>query len=350
MSGAASSLSYRLDDYAYEFSPELVADAPAEPRDSSRLLVLDRRGGPLLHRAFRDLPHFLRSGDCLVVNRSKVLPARIVGSKPTGGKAELLLISEREPGLWSALSSDLKLGVEVLLPEGARARAESSAGGEWLVRFTVPGVRALLERSGAAPLPPYIRKRRKEASGPGDRPEDRDRYQTVYAREEGSIAAPTAGLHFTPELLERLRAGGVRVAEIILHVGLGTFRPVSAQDLREHRMLPERFELPPQSVETLARTRLQGGRFIPVGTTVVRTLETYARASGVHAGESALFVTPGHEFRMADALVTNFHQPRSTPLLLACAFAGRERLLDAYRAAVAARYRLFSFGDAMLIL
>lgn len=339
----------RLEDFRFDYPEELVAARPAEPRDSARLMVLDRASGRLEHRVFRDLPDLLAPGDCLVVNRSKVLPARLKGRKPTGGKVELLLVEELKPGLWAALSSDLKPGREVLLPGGARASVERlDERGRWLLRFPHPAVADVLRRHGEAPLPPYILKARKSGA-PGTAPEDLARYQTVYAREEGSIAAPTAGLHFTPEVLRRLEARGVRRAELVLHVGMGTFRPVTADDVLEHRMLPERYEIPEEAAGLLERARREGGRIVAVGTTAVRTLETWARG-GRLSGETSLYVRPGHEFKAVDALVTNFHLPESTPLILAGAFAGRERLLAAYREAFARRYRLFSYGDAMLVL
>lgn len=339
----------RLEDFRFDYPEELVAARPAEPRDSARLLVLDRSSGRLEHRGFADLPGLLRAGDCLVLNRSKVLPARLQGRKPTGGKVELLLVSELGPGRWAALSADLKPGREIDLPGGARASVEGLDGqGRWLLRFSDPDVPGLLRRHGEAPLPPYILKARKNGSA-GTSPVDLSRYQTVYAREEGSIAAPTAGLHFTPEVLAGLETRGVRRAEVVLHVGMGTFRPVTADDVREHRMLPERYEIPGEAAGLLERTRREGGRIVAVGTTAVRTLETWARG-GHLSGETSLYVRPGHEFKAVDALVTNFHLPESTPLILASAFAGRERLLSAYREAFARRYRLFSYGDAMLIL
>jgi S-adenosylmethionine:tRNA ribosyltransferase-isomerase len=253
------------------------------------------------------------------------------------------------PGRWSALASRLRPGSRVLLGGGAEAVVESVApDGEHVLRFSTADVRGLMARFGAAPLPPYVLKRRAPADKA--RAADLERYQTVYAREDGSIAAPTAGLHFTPGLLSRLEALGVRVAGVTLHVGRGTFQGVACPDVREHRMLAERFSVSQEDARLIASARRAGGRVVAVGTSAVRVLETLARSPGVLQGETDLFVRPGHEFRGTDALVTNFHQPRSTPLLLACAFAGRGRLLGAYREAFELGYRLFSYGDAMLVL
>lgn len=340
---------FALSDFDFEFPDSLIAERPCEPRDAARLLVLDRRTGGLEHASFRDLPRFLAPGDCLVVNRSRVLHARLVGRKPTGGKAELLLVRELSAGVWSAIGSGVKAGVRVELSDGWSATVEPGTDGEWLCRFSEDDVLGYLELHGQPPLPPYILKRRREQGrAPVDGPDAED-YQTVYARELGSIAAPTAGLHFTPELLSRLETAGVRRAELLLHVGPGTFRPVTRPDIREHRMLPEWYRLEPDAVSALREARLMGRRVVAVGTTAARTLETWAR-TGAAEGTSELFITPAHEFLALDAFVTNFHLPRSTPLVLASSFAGRERLLDAYREAIARGYRLYSYGDAMLIL
>lgn len=340
---------FQLSDYAFEFPQSLVADSPAEPRDSSKLLVLDRKTGHAEHALFRDLPRFLKAGDLLVVNRSKVLPARLLGRKPTGGKVELLLVRELEPGTWAAIASGAKPGVPVELPGGFTAMPSPGSDGEWVCRFSGTDVLGLLASHGLPPLPPYILKRRREHGDPSTRPSDAERYQTVYAREEGSIAAPTAGLHFTPELLGRLEAAGVARAELVLHVGPGTFRPVVAEDIREHRMLPERYRVEEAALRLIRETKAKGGRVVAVGTTATRTLETWAK-TGRAEGSSELFIAPGHEFQVTTGLVTNFHLPCSTPLILASAFAGRGRLLAAYREALERSYRLYSFGDAMLIV
>lgn len=342
-------MSFSLQDYAFDYPDSLVAVKPAEPRDSAKLFVLDRSTDDFSHKTFTDLPDYLNEGDCLVVNRSKVVPARLVGKKVTGGRVDLLMVKRLAARKWTALSAQLKPGVEILFTQSLKASVDSiNTNGEWILNFNADGLEGLMEASGEAPLPPYIQKRRK--TEPVEMP-DRDRYQTVYARESGSIAAPTAGMHFTPELLEKIKAKGVQIAELILHVGPGTFRPVKTEDVREHPMLPERFEVPPETPQRLRDAK----RLIPVGTTAVRTLETLAavdpefRTIPMH-GDASLFIYPGRPFIAVDSLVTNFHQPNSTPILLASAFAGRERLLKAYEEAVRKEYRLFSYGDSMLIL
>jgi S-adenosylmethionine:tRNA ribosyltransferase-isomerase len=335
-------------DFDYEYPEELIASAPAEPRDSSRLLVLDRAAGSVEHAVFRDLPRFLQPGDCLVLNRTKVLPCRLIGKKSTGGKADLLLVRELGPSSWTALASGFKAGQTLVFEGGLTARVEGLTNeGEYRLAFATRDVRPYLAEHGLPPLPPYIAKRRVASRA------DAERYQTVYARDEGSIAAPTAGLHFTPELLERLRAGGVETAWVTLHVGRGTFRPIAGDDAAAHVMLAERYEVDAPEAEKLLAARARGRRIVAVGTTATRTLETLAarpEGLGAGSGESSLYILPGHLFRAVDALLTNFHLPRSTPLMLASAFAGRERLLAAYRDAVSKRYRLFSFGDATLLL
>lgn len=358
---------FSLSSYDFPACDELIAARPAEPRDASRLLVLcpaqpgapdtaseensrrpERASGRMEHARFSDIARFLRPGDLLVLNRTKVLPARLVGRKATGGKAELVLLSELEPGLWTALSADLKPGARVEL-DGERAVVEGKdAEGTWRCRFSTPDARGLMGRLGLPPLPPYILQRRTRDGTARELPEDAARYQTVYAKDDGSIAAPTAGLHFTPRLLEELREAGVRAAEIVLHVGHGTFHPLTASDIRQHRMKSERYRVPPEAAAELEACRREGGRVVAVGTTATRALESFA-ATGQAEGWTELFIRPGHAFRSVDALLTNFHQPRSTPLVLACAFAGRERLRAAYEEAVARRYRLYSYGDAMLI-
>ncbi|MFA6092943.1 MAG: tRNA preQ1(34) S-adenosylmethionine ribosyltransferase-isomerase QueA [Elusimicrobiota bacterium] len=350
--------SFLLSDHDFTFPPRLIAAQPAEPRDSSRLMVLDRKAGTLEHARFSEIGRWLKAGDCLVLNRTRVIPARLVGRKVTGGKVEVLLLKEVSPSCWSAMASFTRLGATILF-DGAEACVEASAGdGECLLRFSTEDVRGLMASRGSAPLPPYILKARRAACAPGSAEAAKDqsvapdlaRYQTVYAQKDGSVAAPTAGLHFTPELLESLRAAGVRIAELTLHVGRGTFKPIDAEDVRAHVMLPEEYEVPSESAELLAATRAQGGRVIAVGTTATRTLETLAREPGSLRGSTGIFIHSGHVFRGVDVLLTNFHQPKSTPLLLTCAFAGRERVLSAYREAIAKEYRLFSYGDAMLIV
>jgi S-adenosylmethionine:tRNA ribosyltransferase-isomerase len=335
-------------DFDYAYPEELIASAPAEPRDSSRLLVLDRASGRVEHALFRELPRFLKAGDCLVLNRTKVMPCRLIGRKSTGGKADLLLVKELGPASWTALASGFKAGQTLVFDGGLTARVDGlTPDGEYRLLFSAADVRPYLAEHGLPPLPPYIAKKRVASR------DDAARYQTVYARDEGSIAAPTAGLHFTPELLTKLNAAGVATAWVTLHVGRGTFRPITVSDASLHVMLPERFEVEAAEAAKMRAAKERGSRLIAVGTTATRTLETLgARPEGLAAlaGESALYIAPGYAFRVVDALITNFHLPRSTPLMLAGAFAGRERLLAAYREAVSLRYRLFSFGDATLIL
>lgn len=343
----------RLSDFDYDLPPHLIAQVPAGTRDASRLLVLDRAGDPPRHRTFADLPELLTAGDLLVVNRSRVLPARLLGTRAGGGEAEVLLLRPRGGDVWEALvrpARRLRPGTRVDVAPGFAVQIEDGAplaDGRRLVRLHAERGDALAEvhRHGHVPLPPYIRR--------ADRPEDRERYQTVYAREPGSVAAPTAGLHFTPALLEALAARGVASAEVVLHVGPGTFRPVQVEDVADHRVPAEPYVVPPEAAAAIARTRAAGGRIVAVGTTTTRVLETAATEAGgvtAGAGETALTITPGFPFRMVDALVTNFHLPRSSLLLLVAAFAGRERVLEAYAEAVQRGYRFYSYGDAMLVL
>lgn len=346
----------RVTDFDYHLPEELIAQTPAEPRDASRLMVLSRADDSVRHMMFRDLPGLLRPGDCLVLNDSRVLPARLSGRRPAGGKAEVLLLRPLGGDLWTALVKPARRlcpGTAIRFGDGAPALeaavVERREGGEAVLRLQpTPAAAAgltveqLIHRLGEPPLPPYIRSRL----------DDPERYQTVYARVEGSVAAPTAGLHFTPHLLERIRAGGVSIAWVTLHVGPGTFRPVTAETVEEHRMHPEYYELPPGEAAVINAARKAGGRVVAVGTTAARTLETCAGEGGVRPGRgwTSLFIYPGHRFTAIDGLLTNFHLPRSTLLMLVSAFAGRERVLAAYAEAVRCGYRFFSFGDAMLIL
>ena len=343
----------RIEDFDYHLPEEAIAQEPLAERDASRLLVLDRRQAPLRHQVFRDLPDILQAGDLLVVNRTRVFPARLLGRRLTGGEAEVLLVRRLAGDAWEALvrpGRRLRPGDRIAIADGVSVCIESEAvaeDGRRRIRVLAEGVDAdvALERLGHVPLPPYIRR--------PDRPEDRVRYQTTYACEPGSVAAPTAGLHFTPALLARLEARGVERAELLLHVGPGTFKPVTVDDVRQHRVAPEPFLVPSDAAEAIGRARSRGGRVVAVGTTTARALETVARDGGhvtSGAGETDLVIVPGFRFRVVDALVTNFHLPRSSLLLLVSALAGRERVLAAYREALQAGYRFFSYGDAMLIL
>ena len=328
-------------DFEYELPEELIAQAPLPERDASRLLVLPRRSGHLQHRAIRDLPGLLRAGDLLVVNDARVIPARLHGRKEgSGGKVELLLIEPLAGGDWLALgqaSQPLRQGARVEVLGSSIEIVEVRGGGELVVRVPLRGepLWQFLDEAGELPLPPYIR------HAPG--PTDRERYQTMFARERGAVAAPTAGLHFTPALIDALRARGIGIDPITLHVGPGTFLPVRTERVEDHRMHRERYFVPDETARALDRAK----RVIAVGTTALRTLE----ASGGRPGPGAtdLFVKPGYEFRSVDGLLTNFHLPRSTLLMLVAAFAGLDRIKAAYREAIAARYRFFSYGDAMLI-
>jgi S-adenosylmethionine:tRNA ribosyltransferase-isomerase len=339
-------------DFDYELPPELIAQEPLRERDASRLLVLDRQTGQTSHHTFADLPDLLRAGDLLVVNRSRVLPARLLGRRARGGAAEILLTRDRGEGRWEAMvrpGRHLRPGQRVTVDEDLSVVIESEAldeSGRRRVRLLSKrrDVDGAIERTGHTPLPPYIRR--------PDRAEDRERYQTVYARERGSVAAPTAGLHFTAPLLARLEGRGVARAEVVLHVGPGTFQPVKAARVEDHRVAPEPYEVPVETASAIEGTRARGGRVVAVGTTTVRALESAAREDGsltAGAGETGLVVVPGHRFRAVDALLTNFHLPRSSLLLLVSAFAGRETVLRAYAEAVRLKYRFYSYGDAMLV-
>ena len=337
-------------DFDYDLPEELIAQTPAEPRDHSRLLVYHRKDGTIEHRHFYDIIDYLRPGDALVVNETKVIPARLLGVKEdTGVPVEVLLLRRRSAADWEALvrpGRRLKPGTFCSFGEGL-LRCEvldnvEETGGR-LVRFHYEGVfEEILDRLGEMPLPPYIHKKL----------EDPTRYQTVYAREEGSAAAPTAGLHFTPELLDRIRAKGITVVPILLHVGLGTFRPVKEEIAENHVMHSEYCQITEEAAETLNRIRAAGGRIVCVGTTSVRTLETFSAPDGTvlsGAGDTAIFIYPGVKLKATDALITNFHLPQSTLLMLVSALMGREEALRVYRVAVEERYRFFSFGDAMFI-
>ena len=349
----------RTSDFDYFLPSELIAQEPAEIRDSSRLLVLDRKSGKIEHRHFYDILDYLDESDCLVLNDSKVIPARLFGLKRnTGAKIEFLLSKRIGGDVWETAvrpGKRLKKGDVVDFTDGRSERFEAEItdtgeDGIMLARFSYDGVFwERLEELGKTPLPPYI----KRESGP----EDRGRYQTVYSKEEGSVAAPTAGLHFTEELIGKARDKGVRTAFVTLHVGLGTFRPVKCENVEEHKMHFEEYEVSDESAETINMARKNGGRIIAVGTTSVRTLESatigerrgqYTVGSGT--GSTGIFIYPGYEFKMVDRLITNFHLPKSTLIMLVSAFYSREAVLNAYNIAVAEKYRFFSYGDAMMIL
>ncbi len=339
----------KTSDFYYELPPELIAQTPFERRDGSRLLTLDRETGRTEHRRFYELPELLRPGDCLILNDSRVLPARLLGQRlPGGGACEVLLLIDRGENVWECLvrpGRKLRTGARLTFGDGeltAEVVGEEAEGNR-LVRFDYQGIfLEVLERLGKMPLPPYIK----------EELQDRERYQTVYSKVLGSAAAPTAGLHFTPELLEHIAAKGVGIGYVTLHVGLGTFRPVKEETIEAHPMHSEFCTVPPETAELINRTRAAGGRCICVGTTSCRTLESWAGEDGhmePRAGWTNIYIYPGYRFKVMDGLITNFHLPESTLVMLVSAFAGREPVLAAYRQAVEERYRFFSFGDAMFI-
>ena len=337
----------KLSDFMYDLPEERIAQTPVEPRDHSRLMVIHRDTGEIEHRHFYDIIEYLNPGDCLVINETKVIPARLYGERPTGGACEVLLLKQLGPKRWETLvrpGKKLKPGAEVVFGDG-RLRCtvvETTDVGGRIVEFECEGsFEAALDALGEMPLPPYIH----------EKLEDRDRYQTVYARQDGSAAAPTAGLHFTPELMDRIRQKGVDIVPVLLHVGLGTFRPVKVENIEEHEMHSEYFEVTPHAAERINAARQSGGRIIAVGTTSVRTLESAAEDGRLVAkrGDTNIFIKPGYRFQLVDALITNFHLPGSTLIMLVSALWDRERILAAYRIAVEEEYRFFSFGDAMLI-
>ena len=339
----------KKSEFYFDLPEGLIAQTPLQKRDQSRLMVMDKASGDLEHRHFYELPEFLRAGDCLVLNDSRVLPARLIGSRSTGGSVELLLLRDLGDGKWEGLSrpgKKTKPGTELSFGDGElRATVlETTEGGNRIVRFHYDGIfLEVLERLGKMPLPPYIKAEL----------QDSERYQTVYSRELGSAAAPTAGLHFTKELLSEIEARGVRLAYVTLHVGLGTFRPVKEEEIEDHPMHAEFCVIPPETARIVTETKQSGGRVIAVGTTSCRTLESFAAGDGTlkpQSGWTDIFIYPGYRFKCIDALITNFHLPESTLIMLVSALAGRERVLSAYQTAVREKYRFFSFGDAMLIL
>ncbi len=344
----------KTHDFYYELPPELIAQTPLERRDASRLLTLDKDTGAWTHRHFHDLPSLLRPGDCLIMNDSRVLPARLLGSRiradgTLGGACEVLLLIDRGDNTWECLvrpGKKLRPGARVSFGEAGELTAEitgEAEGGNRLVRFTYQGIfLEVLERLGRMPLPPYIKAEL----------QDRERYQTVYSKVSGSAAAPTAGLHFTRELLREIQAMGVSVGYVTLHVGLGTFRPVKEEEIEGHDMHSEYCVIPQETAELINRTKAAGGRVICVGTTSCRTVESFAAEDGTmseRSGWTSIFIYPGYKFKVLDALITNFHLPQSTLIMLVSALAGREHVLAAYEQAVGERYRFFSFGDAMFI-
>lgn len=338
----------KTSDFNYDLPQELIAQMPLVRRDGSRLMTLNRKTGAVGHHHFYELPNFLREGDCLVLNNSRVLPARLIGHRETGGAAEVLLLTDKGENVWECLvrpGKKLQEGAKVFFGDGQLVAQvqEVLPDGNRLIQFQYDGIfLEILEQLGKMPLPPYIKKEL----------QDGERYQTVYSKVMGSAAAPTAGLHFTPELLEKVQEKGVRLAYVTLHVGLGTFRPVKEAEIEAHDMHSEYCVLPEEAARIINETKKAGGRVICVGTTSCRTIESFANEDGTIAPQSGwtnIFIYPGYRFKCLDALVTNFHLPESTLIMLVAALAGREQTLAAYREAVRERYRFFSFGDAMLI-
>jgi len=344
----------KRSDLDYDLPPDLIAQRPCEPRDAARLMVLDRASGRITHRLFRNLPEYLRSGDCLVVNTTKVLPARFEARRATGGRIEGLFLAETGPGAWRVLLQGVgRLNANETLiladPRWTMTFMRRFERGEADVRIAPPDpATAVLAQIGLAPLPPYIR--RDGADARDLVTQDRADYQTVYAEQPGAIAAPTAGMHFTPQLMAAIRQAGVSVQSVVLHTGIGTFSPIEADLLAEHHMHREWYSLSADAASALSRVRAGGGRIIAVGTTSVRVLETCAGEWRPQEGRTDIFIYPPYEFRAVDALVTNFHLPGSTLLALVCALAGRDVVMQAYAAAISERYRFYSYGDAMLIL
>ena len=339
----------KTSDFYYDLPQELIAQTPLDKRDTSRLMTLDRASGAVEHHHFYELPDFLNPGDCLILNNSRVLPARLLGQRlPGGGACEVLLLIDRGDKTWECLvrpGRKMRTGARLSFGEGELTAqvVEELPDGNRLVRFDYEGIfLEVLERLGKMPLPPYIK----------EELQDQERYQTVYSKVLGSAAAPTAGLHFTPELLEKIAACGVGIGYVTLHVGLGTFRPVKEEEITEHEMHSEFCTIPQETADLINRTKANGGRCICVGTTSCRTLESFAQEDGslpVSSGWTNIFIYPGYQFKCIDALITNFHLPESTLIMLVSALAGREHVLNAYKCAVEERYRFFSFGDAMMI-
>jgi S-adenosylmethionine:tRNA ribosyltransferase-isomerase len=341
----------KTSDFDYHLPPEFIAQTPIEPRDSSRLLVLKRDMGALEHSIFHDIGNYLKPADLLVLNKTRVIPARIFARKPTGGRVELLLLRREDLLTWEALVGGKGLGMDkrVQVESGPEVQiVDVLDGSRRRVRFSEP-IEPYFPKVGNVPLPPYIH----------EKLPDPERYQTVYARDPGSAAAPTAGLHFTPRLLDELQAQEINLAYVTLHVGLDTFAPVTEDDPAEHKIHTEWCDLPQATADVINRTRQAGGRVIAVGTTSVRTLESAAKQSSIvnrqssispYTGHTNLFIVPGYQFRLVDCMVTNFHLPKSTLIMLVSAFAGREAILNAYEIAKREKYRFYSFGDAMLIL
>ena len=339
----------KVSDFNYDLPEELIAQVPIEKRDESRLMILNRKDQTIEHKTFKDIIDYLEPGDCLVRNNTKVIPARIYGKKETGAKVEFLLLNNIEGDIWESIvrpGNKLRVGAKVIFGDGLlKAEViETMPGGTRKVKFEYSGIfNEILDKIGLMPLPPYIHEELKE----------KDRYQTVYAKYDGSAAAPTAGLHFTPELLKKIEEKGVNIANVTLHVGIGTFRPVKEKNVEDHDMHSEHFYIKKEDVEKINKAKRSGKRVIAVGTTSCRVLETIADENGMvkeTEGDTSIFIYPGYKFKCLDGLITNFHLPQSTLLMLVSALAGKDFILEAYNIAVKEKYRFFSFGDAMFII
>lgn len=341
-------MQFKKSDFYYELPPELIAQTPAQPRDSSRLLVYNRATDTIDHRIFKDVTDYLKKGDVLVINNTKVLPARMYAHTEHGGLVEILLLKRKNKDVWEVLAKPGKkcaIGKKLTVNDKLSLTVEGiTDSGERIVRFAYEGVfENILEEVGSMPLPPYIK----------EKLQDKNRYQTVYAKTDGSAAAPTAGLHFTPELLNKIKDMGVEVVEVLLHVGLGTFRPVKEEIITDHKMHSEYYEVSEQAAEAINKAKAEGRRIIAVGTTSVRTLESATGDDGIIKaghGDTCIFIYPPYKFKCVDALITNFHLPESTLVMLVAALVGREKVLEVYKTAVENKYRFFSFGDACFFL
>ena len=338
----------KVSEFNYELPERLIAQAPIEKRDESRLMILDREQQTIEHKTFKEIIDYLEPGDCLVRNNTKVLPARLYGQKETGAHVEFLLLNRIKGDIWESIvrpGNKLHVGTKVIFGEGLLVAEilDTMEGGTRKVKFSYDGIfNEILDQIGLMPLPPYIHEELKE----------KDRYQTVYAKHQGSAAAPTAGLHFTDELLEKIKEKGVEIANVTLHVGIGTFRPVKVEKIEDHHMHTEHYYIKQEDVEKINRAKQNGGRIISVGTTSCRVLESVANEQGLVReveGDTSIFIYPGYKFKCVDALITNFHLPESTLLMLVSALAGKEYIMKAYEEAVKEKYRFFSFGDAMFI-
>ncbi len=337
---------HRLSEYYYYLPQELIAKYPTEPRDQCRLMVLNRKDKTIEHRIFKDIENYLQKDDLLVLNDTKVIPARLIGKKETGANIEIFLLNPTEKeNTWEVLIRNLKRlkeGNKIIIAEDFVARLiEKGKDGKGVVEFLTDNIKEKIEKYGQIPLPPYIERPPEE--------KDKHMYQTVFAKKEGAVAAPTAGLHFTDQLLDRLKQKGIKIAYITLHVGIGTFKPITTEDITKHKMHEEFYQIPEETIKLIEDTRKKGKNIVAVGTTVVRTLETYARNKKPE-GFSDLYIYPPFEFKLVDRLITNFHLPKSSLLLLVSAFAGKDFVLKAYNEAVKQKYRFFSYGDAMFII